>query len=437
MQASFKFNFFNHPLIRTQKVGIPVLLLTCLLTACLQPAQNTECESADNCFENELCIENQCQLCLDNDNDGYFGTGSGCIVMEEIDCDDNDPEIHPAAEENCDGVDNNCDGDIDIFACPLQQGVCKGLMADCDENCNYRIWAEQEYGVTYTEQENENFSDSQDNDCDGEIDEIACGPTNAQCPQGINCNDNEMEECCGGSFCASPMISIPGRDYLMGCDPAQEYLCPDEELPQRLVKIPAFAIDVSEVTTGQFFSFMEANNQHIGEVTLLCNMGNPERSRHPMNCISWSDARDYCNWTGKRLCTEAEWERAAKGENDLLYPWGNIDPNCNRAQMKDCSTRTPHTTEVYNLEAGASPYGVLHMAGNLAEWVQDGWHDNYEGAPSDGSAWSGGTTRVLRGGYYGSDSEDLRTTARATKTVTSIGPGASVGFRCCRDLSRQ
>ena len=118
---------------------------------------------------------------------------------------------------------------------------------------------------------------------------------------------------------------------------------------------------------------------------------------HPINCITWYKARHYCMWSGKRLCSESEWTKAARGADERIYPWGNEEPNCYRVAMNDGmrGCEEGHTWSVGSKIPGI--YGLHDMSGNIWEFVEDDWYINCEGAPSDGSAWVDSPRSVLLG----------------------------------------
>ena len=219
-----------------------------------------------------------------------------------------------------------------------------------------------------------------------------------------------------------PMVAIPAGEFTMGSDF-------EDERPAHKVFVEAFEIDKFEVTHEEFARFVE----ETGYVTDAEKAGDSMtwrtyaegKPKHPVVKVSWNDAVAYCEWAGKRLPTEAEWEKAARGTDGRIYPWGDEwDPA--KANTKEGGYRG--TTIVGSFPDGASPYGVMDMAGNVAEWVAD-WYKAYPGSDFT-SPYFGEKYRVIRGGGWFSDKELVRTSARSCSSVDLAND--DVGFRCAR-----
>ena len=166
------------------------------------------------------------------------------------------------------------------------------------------------------------------------------------------------------------------------------------------------------------------------------------RQNHPLNYATWTQASAFCAWVGGRLPSEAEWEFAARNRGqDVTYPWGESEPTCDEAviaQSEDSGwgCGEGHSLQVCSRPAGNTEQGLCDMSGNVIEWVADEWHENYTGAPGDGSAWiesSETTVRVIRGGSYRyvSDTGILTTTGRSHYSSDLGEP--DLGFRCVRE----
>ncbi|MBN2496831.1 MAG: formylglycine-generating enzyme family protein [Deltaproteobacteria bacterium] len=201
------------------------------------------------------------------------------------------------------------------------------------------------------------------------------------------------------------MVRIPAGEYWMGCNDKIDSSCDADEKPGRKVYLDAYLVDRAEVTVEQYAKCVSAGRCKQPKTGKYYNWGQAGRERHPVNGVDWNNARAYCEWAGKRLPTEAEWEKAARGTDGRLYPWGSEKPGCAYAVMSEgglgCGRES--TWPVCSKERGNSPYGLCDMAGNVWEWVAD-WYDKnyYAGAPSrnpEGAA--GGSQRVFRGGSWG------------------------------------
>lgn len=177
------------------------------------------------------------------------------------------------------------------------------------------------------------------------------------------------------------MVRVPAGEFLMGCDPENSgYQCFGNQLPLHRVYLDAFEIDKYEVTNQQYRACVYAGvcNPPRKERSLTRKkyFNNPEYDYYPVIYVSHADAEKYCKWVGKRLPTEAEWEKASRGAVDTRpWPWGNEPFDCSRANHKCMEPND--TVRVDQYPRGQSPYGAMNMSGNVWEWVQDFYDDNY------------------------------------------------------------
>ena len=263
------------------------------------------------------------------------------------------------------------------------------------------------------------------------------------------------------------MIRIPAGEFRMGASSATGGL-PDEQ-PERSVMLSAFYIDRLEVTNEAYLRFVSTTGHRIPEnVNPLATLWKdrvpmPGTELHPVVNVSWTDADDYCRWAGKRLPTEAEWEKAARGTDGRRYPWGNqwdfslansasywarrtvqFDDSGDweafwiKGEGAGIAKEKGLNGEVLTMPVGSFPdsvsvYGLFDMAGNVAEWVQD-WYDPnyYSSAPlTDPTGPSRGAIKSMRGGSWLKPAVSLRTSDRDWGTMDSRPSGT--GFRCARD----
>jgi formylglycine-generating enzyme required for sulfatase activity len=237
-----------------------------------------------------------------------------------------------------------------------------------------------------------------------------------------------------GEAAPIPLAPLPAVEAAMIAIPAGEFTMGSEnkiERPPHTVFVDAFEIDQFEVTNEQFEKFVAETGyvtdaEKAGDTSWRAYTTN--KPNHPVVKVSWNDAKAFCEWAQKRLPTEAEWEKAARGTDGRTYPWGN-DWGVNKANTKEAGYRG--TTIVGSFPDGASPYGVMDMAGNVSEWTSD-WFQPYPGYPGgDNEAqYFGEKYRVIRGGGWFSDQELVRTTERSASSVELAND--DVGFRCAR-----
>ena len=220
------------------------------------------------------------------------------------------------------------------------------------------------------------------------------------------------------------MFGVPASSFVMGCGDVT-VSCEGDEQPTHPVTVSRFEIDETEVTRGEYQRCVDAG------VCLPAGCSDPEASPdQPIACVSWDQARVYCARLGKRLPSEAEWEKAARGPNDgRPWPWGTDEPTCMHANFYGCKSGSD---VVGSYPLGRSPYGPLDLAGNVSEWVADAYQsDYYAASPSadpQGPAPTG--TRVYRGGSFNNGSGSIRVSTRDGLDPSRADPDR--GFRCAR-----
>ena len=263
------------------------------------------------------------------------------------------------------------------------------------------------------------------------------------------------------------MVYVPAGDFLMGSTD-DDRDARDDEKPQHMVYLDAYWIDKTEVTNTMFQRFVDATGyetdaERLGSGVVFgsnqCTWSgvfgaywrSPEgpasdlagRMSHPVVQVSWNDADAYCRWAGRRLPTEAEWEKAARGTDAGRYPWGEEPPAGNLVNFADvnlgCDWAHPtqddgyeRTAPVGTFPAGASPYGALDMAGNVWEWVADWWYSGYYTVSlrSNPTGPDTGDVRVVRGGSWDEVAGGLRSSDRGRR-FPDVRSGSG-GFRCVR-----
>lgn len=229
-----------------------------------------------------------------------------------------------------------------------------------------------------------------------------------------------------------PMVFISGGEFLMGAGES-DVDAGDVEKPAHEVYLSGFWIDQTEVTNAMYEqcvaasecnppanSFSRTRDQYFREPTF---------DDYPVVYVSWEDAKAYCAWAGRRLPSEAEWEKAARGSDERKFPWGDSAPGVRLANFGEV---LGDTSQVGSFPAGASPFGLLDMAGNVAEWVAD-WFEAefYTVSPyRDPAGPQSGDFRMIRGGSWFNPARGLRTTSRLWNYPDLKSD--TIGFRCAK-----
>jgi formylglycine-generating enzyme required for sulfatase activity len=224
----------------------------------------------------------------------------------------------------------------------------------------------------------------------------------------------------------APMVLVPAGEFTMGSPQGD-----DDEQPVHRVFLDSFYLDTFEVTNGRFAKFVAAIQSEppwgfADQETPVVH------AEQPVRWVNWLEATGYCLWAGKRLPTEAEWEKAARGTDGRPYPWGPEPPTPAHAVF-GLKEGTETVSPIGNRDKGRSPYGVHDLAGNLYEWVTD-WYDDafYTLQPTINPRGPGeGTAKVQRGGSYINNPYRLRASFRTKGDPTEHDP--HVGFRCAQD----
>jgi len=229
----------------------------------------------------------------------------------------------------------------------------------------------------------------------------------------------------------APMVLIPSGEFVMGSSAASD------ERPIHRVNLDAYYLDVFEVTISRYAKFLETvttqQAPHQWNTVKLTEDGD-----RPVIGVNWSDADAYCRWTEKRLPTEAEWEKAARGTDGRKYPWGDEEPREGMANFSRCCGWSGFglLAVVGTHQAGKSPYGVFDLAGNVWEWVAD-WYDPqyYKTSPDrNPTGPSSGRDKVMRGGSWSNRASDLRASIR--DKVSPTYRNFSIGFRCAASVRK-
>ena len=238
------------------------------------------------------------------------------------------------------------------------------------------------------------------------------------------------------------MVAMAGGSFMMGCNAENNggSLCPESELPYHEVVLSPYLIDRFLVTNLQYQKCVEAGvctaPRSEASRTRENYYSNPDFALYPVIFITHDDAKAYCEWDGKRLPSEAEWEMAARSATDSLYPWGNEAPDCSFANSYNNANLSPcagDTTMVGSYQAGSTADGIMDMAGNVWEWVADYYSvDYYVNSPLENPQGpTSGVEYVVRGSGWTGNWRTLKNNYRTFDLP--FYNGNDLGFRCAMD----
>jgi len=237
---------------------------------------------------------------------------------------------------------------------------------------------------------------------------------------GMSCADAAFgQDPAGGTRIRHPrdgaiMVWVPAGMFIMGIDEADAIIIAGhlgfssandlwawDSYPKRKVHVEGFFIDQHETTVARWKKFVDATGYRSKSRETSRHFDQLDKQELPAGEITWEEARAYATWAGRRLPTDAEWEKAARGTDGRLYPWGNDPPTLAHGHFGDKKKRPPLYTRVGSFPKGASPYGVLDMLGNQYEWTAE-WMEPYPGNPQADKMkdYAGKRNVSLRGGSW-------------------------------------
>ncbi len=369
------------------------------------------CSAIAGPAHDELCdgIDNDCDAQVDEDfvqlaRPCVAGLGEctvrgfwRCSELGDLQCGEGERE---AVSEICDGLDNDCDGQSDEH---VSDEYCDQIDNDCDGLVDENVATES--------------CNQQDDDCDGLIDESPCGL------------------CLDSNSCPNlTWYTLPDGDFLMGG--TQE-----NNQPIHAVRMIQFQMS-DEITVTQYQDCVQAGFCSPAGTGGDCNMGQIDREQHPINCVSWLQAHQYAYWVGARLPTEAEWEYAARSAGlNQVTPWGGTAVTCEFALLRDpsgyaCGLYQTVAIKDPRHQAGQSSQGLWDLLGNVSEWVEDDYVADYEQASPQGDAFcdqdlcDAQGDKVHRGGGWRTLIDELNNRSRFSAFYQL--KSAEIGFRVVR-----
>ena len=231
------------------------------------------------------------------------------------------------------------------------------------------------------------------------------------------------------------MVLVPAGSFLMGSDPRKDRAAGPQEQPQHQVYLDTFKIDRFEVSNVEYLRFVLGTGADWPKFWRENPF--PEKAAlHPVINVSWYEADAFCRWAGKRLPTEAEWEKAARGGDGRIFPWGNEPAGWIKSNIAHPGSKRgfkyPPLANINRYDKGASPYGAYQMAGNVSEWVSDWFDPDYyrQGQDNNPLGPKTGELKVFRGGSWNEDPEVARSAGRNAGAPDR--ESYLTGFRCAK-----
>ncbi len=417
------------------------------------PSAATACDDGNACTKGDVCANGACKPGFAIDCPGLSDcvgqvcqpASGSCAPVNSADgqaCDDGNPCSQSDACKSgaCLGLNNPCDDnnpctfdgcsggncqhtagpgkcDVDASACTADecvQGLCQGGAAlGCDDNNPCTI-----------------------DSCDAKK---GClhPPAAFALPCDVNkwCGQGAQAAACVPVVSPAQMAWVPGGPVKLGCSASDTFCNPDEK-PAHTVQVASYFIGKAEVTVEQYGQCVAGGACTLPGSGAAATYGVAGKGKYPVNYVTWSQAASYCLWSGGgRLCTEAEWEMAARGPDQRRFPWGNTPGAA--CEFANWGGSCGGIQAVGQYPKGDSPFGLQDAAGNLREWVSDWYGSTYyaelakQGEVATAPAGpASGPGRVVRGGYFQDNAPEIRTSARAFAPPASSTSG--IGIRCCR-----